>query len=80
MIGTNMKPLTHEQATCLTVMTGCICMDPAVFRGRVEQKLGRVVNVSEFNNPTFIETLQELYRLDFQELCRTVDEPKILMV
>ena len=60
--------LTKEQATCITVMTGCLMLDPPHFLEAIGEKLQRKVLPEEFT-PTFQEELKKLYYDEFVELC-----------
>ena len=74
-----MRPLTKSQAIVLTACTGCLMLDAAEFRKAVEAKLGRVVNATEFATQDFIETLQQTYAKEYQELLQVVEDSGIVL-
>lgn len=74
-----MRPLTVDQAVCLTVMTGALVCPPDIFKAEIEKKLHRVVGVVEFTDDTFVKDLQRIYEADFKDLCKVVPDSGILV-
>jgi len=74
-----MRPLTTSQAVCLTVMTGALVCPPDILRAEIEKKLGRTVSPTEFTQELFVESLQDLYRNDFHDLCKVVSDEGIIL-
>lgn len=74
-----MRPLTIDQAVCLTVMTGALVCPPDIFRAEIEKKLRRVVGAAEFTNDEFVQSLQVLYEEDFKSMCKVVSDSGIIL-
>lgn len=64
-----MKTLTKKQGIILTGFTGIVMCKVSDFHQDVEKRLGRPIFTHEFADKELWETIKEIYRKDFENLC-----------